>query len=215
LDTVFQPIVDLNNNSVVGFEALTRPSNIFLERNKRKLLAVDLQALALSSDKAATMFPGNKVFINIRPATLVWLYKHNQKLYLPGQDTRTGDLVLELTESEQDPPMDVVKQSISWVQKILQCKIAIDDISSGYNRLRYAYELEPDYLKLDRPIIKFCDKGRKKQRMIQSLLALSESLNLQLIAEGIEREEERKTLVQLGVPLGQGYLFGKPSKDGR
>lgn len=211
LNIVFQPIVDLSTGGFFGHEAFSRPSSIFHIRNKKKLLAVDLQALALAMDKAQLLLPQGKIFINVRPSTLVWLYKNDQKIYLP----ETNGLVLELTEGEQDGSIYYVKQAIKWIKGNLGCQFAIDDISSGFNRLRYVYELDPDYLKIDRPLIQNCHDSIKKQKVIKGIQDLAKTLKVELIAEGIEKEGEKETLVQLGVHYGQGYLFGKPSTDGR
>lgn len=205
INTVFQPILNLKNNKIIGYEALSRPVAIFEEKNKIKLLAIDLLALNLAIDKAKACFPDkkNKIFINIRPETLIWLYKTKQKLFLP--EILEGNIVLEITEQGNEKP-ELVKKAV----ESFNYEIAIDDISSGYNRLRYSNDLYPAYLKIDRPLIKECHRNERKQQMIKGIVQMGSLLGAEIIAEGIEKEKEKETLVKLGINFGQGFLLGKP-----
>jgi EAL domain-containing protein (putative c-di-GMP-specific phosphodiesterase class I) len=71
--------------------------------------------------------------------------------------------------------------------------------------------LKPDILKVDRAIIRGIDRDRVKSAIVEGLGRMAARLEIPLLAEGIESREELAELERLGVPLGQGYLFGEPS----
>lgn len=208
ISIVYQPLIHLQTGKIMGYEAFTRPSTIFQEKNKKRLLATDIHVMHLAINQAAEILTkGKKIFVNVRPNTLIWLYRSRQKLFLPD----TKGVVLELTEGETDGPLTVVKEAVDWIRQVLGCEIAIDDITSGYNRISYISELIPEYVKIDRPVVRECSQSERKKHLIKSLIDLADNLGAKIIAEGIELQSERAALTKLGVHFGQGYLFGKPS----
>jgi EAL domain-containing protein (putative c-di-GMP-specific phosphodiesterase class I) len=88
--------------------------------------------------------------------------------------------------------------------------IAVDDTGAGYSSLEAIVELEPDFLKLDISMIRGIHEHLLKQELIKAIVSFSKNIDATIIAEGIETQEELTTLEDLGVPLGQGFLFGRP-----
>jgi EAL domain-containing protein (putative c-di-GMP-specific phosphodiesterase class I) len=80
-------------------------------------------------------------------------------------------------------------------------------MGAGYASLQSLLAIEPDFLKFDVSLVRDIDKSSIKRSLLESLLSLSEKIHARVIAEGIEREAERATLLSLGVELGQGFLF--------
>jgi EAL domain-containing protein (putative c-di-GMP-specific phosphodiesterase class I) len=87
----------------------------------------------------------------------------------------------------------------------------VDDAGAGYAGLRHILELKPQFVKLDISLVRHVDTDQARQAMVAGMAHFARKANCELIAEGIETEAELNELVRLGVPLGQGYLFGKPA----
>ena len=219
--TVFQPIVDLNRRSPLGYEALTRgePGNLLQRPDMmfdtafRYQRLSDLEQLCLSS--ALSSFEQQSsdalLFINICPESMTQqpelLNDTIQALQKSG--LRPEQLVLEI--SERFP----VKNTAELQQALTRYKeagfaIAIDDLGSGYSGLKLWSDIHPDYVKIDRHFIHKVDQDPVKQAFVNSVVRLCDQLNCRVIAEGIETETELATLRSMGIHLAQGYLLGQP-----
>ncbi|MFI5183901.1 MAG: EAL domain-containing protein, partial [Vicinamibacteria bacterium] len=86
-------------------------------------------------------------------------------------------------------------------------RVAIDDMGAGHASLQSLAAIEPDFLKFDVSLVRDIDKSSIKRSLLETLRGLAEKMNARVIAEGVEREGERATLVALGIELGQGFLF--------
>jgi EAL domain-containing protein (putative c-di-GMP-specific phosphodiesterase class I) len=96
--------------------------------------------------------------------------------------------------------------------KALGVSIAMDDFGVGYASLGYLERLPIDSLKIDRSLVYGVADDARKQRVVATVLALSETLGLRVIAEGIELPEDAEKLMALGCRFGQGYLFARPAE---
>ena len=88
--------------------------------------------------------------------------------------------------------------------------IAVDDIGAGYSGLEKIAHLNPRYLKFDMQLVRDIDDSRVKQEMARALKTFADKMDSKIIAEGIERDGERQTCVELGIDFGQGYLLARP-----
>jgi len=91
-------------------------------------------------------------------------------------------------------------------------RIAVDDLGAGYAGLTSFAQLEPEVVKVDMSLVRGVDASATKQKLLGSIIGLCHDLDIQIIAEGIETEAERDTVVRLGGDLCQGYLFARPGK---
>ena len=89
-------------------------------------------------------------------------------------------------------------------------RLAIDDFGTGYSSLDRLRNLPVDVLKIDRRFVRDVPENPDAAMMVQAIVALSRSLSMQPLAEGIERPEQWTYLVELGCVLGQGFLFSPP-----
>ena len=87
----------------------------------------------------------------------------------------------------------------------------MDDAGAGYAGLKHILELRPQFVKLDISLVRSIDTDRARQAMVAGMTHFALGAGCELIAEGIETEEEMAELVRLGVTYGQGYLFGQPA----
>jgi EAL domain-containing protein (putative c-di-GMP-specific phosphodiesterase class I) len=90
-------------------------------------------------------------------------------------------------------------------------RLSADDLGSGYAGFRHLVRLQPDIIKLDISLIAGINRSHEQQAMTRALLTFAYEVGAKVVAEGIEEPAELKTLQDLGVPWGQGYLIGRPA----
>jgi EAL domain-containing protein (putative c-di-GMP-specific phosphodiesterase class I)/CheY-like chemotaxis protein len=208
-ETVFQPIIDLETERAVGYEALTRfhngirPDLVFAEAQVLGI-GVDLELATIDSVlRQADRLPSDTwISINVSPAAIC-----DDRLVgrLTGYP---GTLVLELTEHDRVDDYELVRRCVRRLPE--RVWLSVDDAGSGFASLHHILELDPDYIKLDRSWVMGIDQDVARQALVAGLGHFSDRFGCTLIAEGIETEPELATLRQLAAPLGQGFLLGVP-----
>ena len=201
-ETFVQPIRSLGDNSIFGYEVFNRPIQYDVETFYAKLgtcncvNTIDLYLLQSSLHKIQGLH--ERIFFNIFPNTLSDIV--NDSIELPG-------VVLELSERQ---PFENIEL---WSKVIRESNytIALDDVGKGFTRSALLVEEAPHFMKLDKLMVQHIDHSNLKQSLVSSYLHYANG-NSVIIAEGIERQEELNTLIELGVQYGQGYLLGKPFK---
>ena len=93
-------------------------------------------------------------------------------------------------------------------------RLAVDDAGSGYSSLKHILSLQPSYVKLDMEWVRGIHDDPVRRALVSGLAYFAQETGAELIAEGIESEDERRALVDLGVRLGQGFLLGRPTPTG-
>lgn len=121
-------------------------------------------------------------------------------------------VVLEITErTKLDTSLNLpvrVKQL-----RDLGYRLAVDDLGAGYSGLSSITQLEPSIVKLDMSLVRDIHESMTRRAVVASMVILCQSMNIEIIAEGIEKLEEAEALWDLGIELTQGYLFGRPQRD--
>ena len=120
-------------------------------------------------------------------------------------------VVLEVTERA---PLEKIRDVTAHIAQLhaLGYRIAVDDLGAGYAGLTSFAHLEPEVVKVDMSLIRGIDRSPMKQKLLRSIVSLCRDLGIEIIAEGVETEEERDALVGVGGDLCQGYLFARPDK---
>lgn len=220
--TFFQPIVDLTKNEIMGYEALTRgpekteyesPYILFdIAEETEMLFELDRLCRKMALKNANGISLQHKLFLNCLPsAVLDPEFRDNYlKIFLEDLKLNPRNIVLEITEREAIENFDLFRKAIKYYSDI-GFSIAVDDMGAGYSSLETIVELKPQYIKLDISIIRGIDKNMLKQELIKAIIGLSKRMNSLVIAEGIETKEELGSLKQIGISLGQGFLFAKPA----
>jgi EAL domain-containing protein (putative c-di-GMP-specific phosphodiesterase class I) len=125
---------------------------------------------------------------------------------LAGSGLTPGDVVVEITER-----LAIVRhedfQSALRTFKRRGYRVAVDDMGAGYASLQALASIEPDFLKFDVSLVRDIDRSSIKRSLLESLRLLADKIRARVIAEGIEREGEKDTLLDLGIELGQGFYF--------
>jgi EAL domain-containing protein (putative c-di-GMP-specific phosphodiesterase class I) len=211
---VFQPIVDMKRDVVVGYEALTRftdgvaPDIRFGEAGTVRL-EDELETATLRVALAAAAGLPARTFLNVNVSPAVILAGEPLRLLLAKFRRR---VVLELTEHTAIDDYPAFRAAMGELGG--KVELAVDDVGAGYASLRHILELHPDFVKLDRSLIAGVETDEARQAMIVGLRHFARTTGCRLIAEGIETEEERKMLRALDITLGQGYLLGRPAPLG-
>ena len=119
-----------------------------------------------------------------------------------------AQLVIEITESQLVAAAGVER---FHELRALGVKIALDDFGTGYSSLSYLHSLPLDTLKIAKPFIDGLTSGRRESSFVGMIVDLARTLELEVIAEGIETAEQLAALRELKAGLGQGYFLGRPS----
>ena len=224
IHTLFQPVFDVVNQDILGYEALSRgplgsalesPQALFKVAEKlAKISELELLCRKKAIQNFASLNCNGKLFLNVSPKVLLEPgHPKGETLHLLGQFNLSANrVVIEVTEQERVEDEDSLKQTICHYRK-LGFTIAIDDLGTGYSGLKQWSELAPDIVKIDRYFIDHCDQSMVKEIFLKSILELAKVTNSRVIAEGIERIEEFNLLKDLGVELMQGFLLERPNDN--
>jgi len=204
--SVYEPIVDVSTRTVFGYEALARGPEGSEFHSPAALFS------SASGLDGARDFPsGAKLFLNIRPTTIYDPNFRSEALRrtLDGCGLTPNDLVLEISEQESISNFDIFREIRDYYGN-LGFQIAMDDVGSGYASLESVIELSPEFVKVDRAFVAGIDEDPSRQELLRALHTVSEKIGARIIGEGLDTLEELETLGRLGIPFGQGWLFGKP-----
>jgi EAL domain-containing protein (putative c-di-GMP-specific phosphodiesterase class I) len=128
-------------------------------------------------------------------------------LHSSGLDPRR--LVLEITESDVMREPEVARVKLESLKK-LGIRLAIDDFGTGYSSLSYLQYFPVDELKIDRSFIKRIETGDRDAALVRTIVSLARSLNVEVVAEGVEEIAQERYLRDIDCDIGQGYLYSRP-----
>ncbi len=211
---VFQPIVDLTTQHVVGYEGLSRfparpppPAGGWFAVAGDLGLCEELEvACIVVIVAAASGLPaGAYLSVNVSPETL--MYPALETLFSSIAPDR---LVIEITEHSEVRNYAALAARVEGL-RALGWRFAIDDAGAGYASLRHVLRLKPDLIKLDLSLTRGIDTKLQHRQLTAAIVSFARDTGVLLVAEGIETTEERDALVALGVGYGQGYLLGRPT----
>lgn len=216
--SVFHPIVRLVDGVAVGHEALTRPMDGMPFDSVEDLFAfAETTALHLEFEvlcraeavrSASSVKNCGLLFLNASARAVEdpkWSSRLLDEL-LAASGFLPKDVVIEITERVAIERQDSFQRALQAFKE-RGYRVAVDDVGSGHASLSALASIQPDFLKCDVSLVRGIDRSRIKQGLLESLNLLAQKMNGRVIAEGVEREEQRRTLVDIGIELGQGYLF--------
>lgn len=225
----FQPIVDLATGEAVAAEALARwhhpdRGNLdprrFLDAVERSgQLTAFTEAILDQGLSSAGIWKAAghpiPVAVNISPRSLLdRRFPALVREVLAEHSLPPESLILELTESLMLSTMEIVDQVLAELGRI-GVAIALDDFGTGFSSLTALARVPVRELKIDRSFVTDMDTSAEAMAVVRSTIELGRTLELSVVAEGIERVDQRRTLWDLGCQLGQGHLFARPLSQQR
>jgi diguanylate cyclase (GGDEF)-like protein len=224
LTVVFQPIVDIRNQTTIGFEALARwnspilgcvpPAQFFPIAERagivtsltRPLLKKALVAALRWNDHLRLSFNLSAHDLNSDDRVLSLIKIIENSGFAPGR------LDLEITETAFAHDFEQVKQSVEILRRI-GCGISLDDFGTGYSSLTRLHALPLTKIKIDRSFVTDLHKRPASYKIVKSLLTLSQDMGLDCVVEGVETLDELAVLENLGGTNVQGYVYSAPLSE--
>ena len=225
LNVVFQPIVTLENEVIVGAETLLRWNSsegpispaVFIPISEMNGSIIPIgrwvfeQACRVQrrwQSKLGDQAP----YITVNLSARQFADEHLVRAFTETIHATCADpkrIVLEITETSL---MSDVSGNIKTLDELRKTgmKVAVDDFGTGYSSLAQLVRLNVDTLKIDRMFVLEVGKSEENEAIVAAISRMAKSLDIKLVAEGIENEDQLNEMLTLGVQSGQGYLFSKP-----
>ncbi|SFF24258.1 putative bifunctional diguanylate cyclase/phosphodiesterase [Blastococcus tunisiensis] len=230
LEVHYQPTVRLTDGRTTGFEALVRWNH------PERGLVPPVEFIPLAEETGAITGIGRWVLHEALRQGAAWTAETGDPLRmavnLSPRQFQDGDvtadvvaalaetgfpadqLTLEVTEGVLVRNMDAVVAQLGSL-RALGIRIAIDDFGTGFSGLSYLRHLPADIIKIDRSFVTDLPLGRSAVTLITSIVELARTLGLDVVAEGVETEGQRRALADLDCGSAQGYLFARPEPAAR
>lgn len=222
--TVYQPIYNLENNEIFGYEALSRgPAGTEIEE-PLMLFSIADALDELSKLESICHWKALIGYKKIQNAESKYLFLNTSSKLLQIKDIKFSEeivkaieelgyskerIVIELTERYAITDFKSLKENIEYLKE-QGFLLSIDDVGVGYSSLHTLAELKPDFFKYDMILVRDIHKDLIKQRLLEMVLNFGRSVDTPVIAEGVETQEEYDALLKLGVKYAQGFLLSKP-----
>jgi len=215
---VKQAIVSLADETVVGWELLSRgprgsfemPYDFFRVALERNILTlVDLHCLRACIEASRRLPAGTTCHVNLLPSTMLSTPEERLvELFPPSGGGRR--FCVEVSEQQFIGDPACLRGSVRALKR-LGVQVAIDDVGFGRSSLETLIILEPDVVKIDQRIVKGAARDKGKEQLLRRLVKVVGAMGSELVAEGIESREDLGLLREVGVHLGQGFLWGRPA----
>lgn len=222
----FQPVVELENNRVIGCEALIRwqhPSkgfmspDVFIPIAEETGVIIELgEFVAEQAALALKTFARNPLtkhlFVNINVSAIQILsrtFDDFVRKLIVSASVEPSLFNVEITESIL---IEDYKAATNFVRELksMGINIYLDDFGTGFSSLSYLHQFPFDVIKLDKSFIDAMDMSEKNLAIVESIASMANNLKIKIVAEGIETEEQLNKLNRFAYHYGQGYLFAKP-----
>lgn len=228
IQVYYQPIMDIADQKIVGVEALVRwvhpdlgllfPDKFIPLAEKANLITSIGDFVLLRALKTYQNWKSQNLSLKFLTVNFSALQFRSQwfiegiKSALKHTNFSGEELIVEITESVL---MESEELSIEKLHSLkdLQVKIAIDDFGTGYSSLSYLQKFPINYLKIDREFIKRIPQDKDGCAITNAVIVLGHSLNLKVIAEGIETKDQMQYLQEHGCDLAQGFLLSRPVSE--
>ncbi len=219
--TDYQAIFRMQEGTIMGFEALSRgPRGSGLELPDALFGAATANNLVVELDRlcrkrallSSGRIPSNaKIFVNTLPATLRDPQFRDKALieFLDRVQVKPERIVIEITEHLIIENLDIFLDTMGYFTS-LGMSFAVDDVGAGYSGLDTIAKLRPGYIKIDMGLVRDVHASEFNRRMVKNLIALGHGIGAEVLAEGIQKEEEAQVLRGIGVDYGQGYHLARP-----
>ncbi len=220
---VFQPVIDLEDGTEVGLEAFSRGPEVSVFRLPRVMfsvgreagLATELDRLCRRSafDALAGGAAPSLLFINTAADSLVdpdwWAPDTLAAMHRANLDP--SRIVLEVNEGAVADNPEAYRDAMGWLRGV-GYRLSLDDVGSSPHTSLIVEKLRPEFLKFDLTLVRGIEGDQLRRELVRSLVQLAKRAGSTLIAERVESEVERQTLIDCGARWGQGYLFAAETR---
>ena len=221
ISIALQPIVSIEGGMVQPryYEALMRPSHSVLSNPLALLRAAEAQGRSVEvagkvldeALRAIERVPADAgLFVNLHPEQLGVPEVLARHLY--PYVSQAHRITLEITERSRLQDIDRWDDAVRITNE-LGFAVAVDDLGAGYSSLSILADLRPQFIKIDMSLVRGIHREPRKQRLLQLMATFGEATDSHVIAEGVEEAGEAESLLECGIPLLQGYYFGRPTLE--
>lgn len=226
---VYQPIFNLSNNKVIKAEALIR------WQHPEKGLISPLDFIPIAESTGLIIEISEWIFNEVAQKVKYWREAYCQELMIsintsPVQYKNQGQQITSWVNSLKERNLspkaiaieiteNLLMENQAEVVKVLEqirqqgVALSIDDFGTGYCSFSYLKNYTIDYLKIDKSFVQNMSADTKDATLCEAIIVMASKLNIDVIAEGIETEQQKQFLIQAGCLYGQGYLLAKPMSD--
>lgn len=217
----WEPIVELADGTVVGHELLVRgpagdfeaPGEIFrLATESNLLTTVDVQCLRACAREAVAARRGGNLHLNLLPSTLLNVPVDSILRELAGV-LEHYRVCIEINEQQFISHPTYLKDVVAALREG-GLMVAVDDVGSGHGTLDSVFVLQPDVVKVDLSLVRGVASDPEKSLQLERLVRVCSSFSIEMIAEGVENARDRDLLRELGLRLGQGFLYPHAARTG-
>lgn len=218
---VYQPVVQLSDLSVVGHEGLMRlrdggsPAQLLgLARAAGELSRLEMFAARVVGQGYQFDQPNIHLTVNVSAQAILQGSDRPDELLAclgaAGQDL--GRFLVELTEHDIVDDSARLAESVGYL-RAAGVRIALDDFGNGHSNFEMWHQIAPEFVKIDRYLIDGIASNAGKLAIVKAMIMVAATLGAELIAEGIETQEDLVVVRDLGIGYGQGYLLGRPAEQ--
>jgi EAL domain-containing protein (putative c-di-GMP-specific phosphodiesterase class I)/GGDEF domain-containing protein len=224
IEILFQPVLHLESERIIGYEAFTRgprdsmfemPSMLFeCSREMGMEGELDLLCQRTALKQARRLAAGDVLFLNALPASLLDPgYREGLLAELPEDyPIARKDIVLEIADKSSIVDYDAFGSEVTDL-RARGFRVSIDDVGKGTSSLESLSAVHPDFIKIDGSLVRNIQNNLIKQELLRSLCRVARQMEAAVIAVGIETLEELATVKLCGADYGQGFLFFRPSRE--
>ncbi len=221
---MFQPLVSVSNRQTRAFECLIRGRDATgIIPAPRLLSAARTMGIVHELDKAAWRSAirrgaeyarqGHQLFVNFTPSSIADLKFGLQEAVATCKEHNMPfeNLVFEVTEGEEIRDIGELERIVNGY-RAEGAKVALDDLGSGYSSILHLADLLPDYVKLDQGLVRGAHGDYVRSVLLKAITDAAHDLGIQVVAEGVETEEDLKFCIAIDADLVQGYYLARPAE---
>lgn len=227
-DMAFQSIRDLQSGRIYGYEALLRgingiplpcPESVFGRNTYLSpdiLLRLDIACIGSALRAGRLLAKNARLFINVHAQTLSYLAEHLPAFFgvLEQFQVSRDAVVFEISELTDPGHAARVENDLKeFVDRGIE--VAVDDAGGSFTWLHYMLHTRPSYIKIDKAYVTGIAQSRRMHALVESLHRMCGAMGVKAVPEGIEAAEQLQVLRDMGVGLGQGFLFERPKPAGQ
>jgi EAL domain-containing protein (putative c-di-GMP-specific phosphodiesterase class I) len=223
----YQPIISLQSRRIIGYESLGRymvdgtpvslgPFFHSPHYSEKEHLQIDRLLRLQAIDYMARSSEDSLLFINLRPSWIFNAYKSSgvlpTLLFLEESNLSMDRIVIEITEDEFHGSSQELSDLVN-IYRQKGCKIAIDDVGSGFSTFDRIAWIEPDIIKIDLKLMKYSRVHKGYRALLRSYSIVAEQIGASLLMEGIENEFDLQQAITIGARYVQGFYFSPAIND--